>query len=179
MIKDIRVLSRRAIEETIQSLGQNFPYKKWHLISIYGGWDDVLLTPDSKAIMMHFGLQDGISLNFWDITPSSYTRIKKRYPEAILFHQTLAKIIVDFIEQLHKSEEDTNLIIHCTAGISRSGAVGTFASDYIGNSYDDFISDNPYVMANPYVLRILKRVSGIVPDFGSYDKVHATKHRAF
>ena len=65
--------------------------------------------------------------------------------------------------------------VHCNAGISRSGAIGTFANDYCGMNYSEFLKNNPYIMANSYVLRLLRRESGMTPDFSWNDGVDHNK----
>ena len=66
-----------------------------------------------------------------------------------------AKILFDFIV---KNSEKKSFIVHCSAGISRSGAVGTFINDYFRQSYFEFIEKNPYILPNQHVLRLLNKV---------------------
>jgi predicted protein tyrosine phosphatase len=65
-----------------------------------------------------------------------------------------AKKIINFVEK-HKDKQI--MMVHCTAGISRSGAVGAFINDLYGNSYKEFINDNKQIQPNPYVSRILNQ----------------------
>ncbi len=44
----------------------------------------------------------------------------------VVFDRAHAKQIIDFVDQLHASEEPLDVIVHCTAGISRSAAVAMF-----------------------------------------------------
>ena len=53
-----------------------------------------------------------------------------------------AKQIINFIDKAQEDENDSVLVVHCQAGISRSGAVGTFACDYCGLDYNRFIKEN-------------------------------------
>ena len=71
--------------------------------------------------------------------------------------------MVDFLDVIQKDEEDSILVAHCAAGISRSGAIGTFACDYCGLDYNEFIGSNSNIMANPHVLRVLSNVAGMTP----------------
>lgn len=59
--------------------------------------------------------------------------------------------------ELNKDKQQ--FIVHCSAGISRSGAVGTFINDYFGLDYSTFRKTNPQVQPNPFVLRTLKSIS--------------------
>lgn len=66
-----------------------------------------------------------------------------------------AKQIVEFIK---KNKDAKQFIVHCSAGISRSGAVGEFIADYIGFDRNEFLRDNPAIHPSPYVSSLLKRV---------------------
>lgn len=66
-----------------------------------------------------------------------------------------ARELLLFIQQnAHRGR----LIVHCSAGISRSGAVGQFVSDYFGGDKDEFKQTNPHILPNGKVLRTLKAV---------------------
>lgn len=73
----------------------------------------------------------------------------------VLFTEEQAKQIIEFIDQ-HKDKDQ--FIIHCSAGISRSGAVGTFINDYLELDYKTFRQTNPQVQPNPFVLSTLKNL---------------------
>lgn len=64
-----------------------------------------------------------------------------------------ANEILDFLE---KNKDCSDCIVHCTAGISRSGAVGEFVSHWSGEKYHDFQKTNPLVLPNGLVVRLLK-----------------------
>ena len=52
----------------------------------------------------------------------------------------------------------TMCIVHCTAGISRSGAIGAFVNDLFGGSYASFVKRNPQIQPNAYVSALLNRL---------------------
>lgn len=162
MIKNIKVYPRYLIESYIEKEGTNFPFSNWYLISIYGH-DYPLLTKANEKIMKNFGLLNSMQFEFWDINEQLYKSIKSRYPDAVLFNEDIASDIVNFIKTINTHTKDSTLVIHCSAGISRSGAVGTFACDYYGLDYNNFIKSNPYIKANQYVLSLLRKVSGTFP----------------
>lgn len=54
----------------------------------------------------------------------------------------------------HKDKE--NCVIHCEAGVSRSGAVGKFICDYLRLDQLQFMQQNPYINPNTHVLRLLR-----------------------
>lgn len=63
------------------------------------------------------------------------------------------------LQFLEKNKNKSKCIVHCTAGISRSGAVGTFINDHYGtDTYDEFKKRNPYVHPNGQVLSVLNRI---------------------
>jgi hypothetical protein len=167
MIKEIKIYPRFVMDNFALTGGLKFPYHDclWDLISIYGDGEGPLLTPANEKIFKEIGMRHSISLNFWDITD------RENYPNGILFNRTQAKQIVEMIKKIQKEKEDSILIVHCSAGISRSGAVGTFACDFCGLDYNKFIEENKCIMANPHVLRLLRKEAEMIPDFGTHDGV--------
>jgi predicted protein tyrosine phosphatase len=75
--------------------------------------------------------------------------------EQIPMSEEQALEIIKFAEKMNN---ESNVYVHCTAGVSRSGAVGAFISDYLGNKWDDFIKVNPQVIPNSHISSLLKRV---------------------
>ena len=178
MIKEIKMYPRVAMEAFARTGGYfartggtNFPYldRLWHLISIYGDGEGDLLTEENRSVFQEMGCRRFLSLNFWDITE------RAKYPNGILFRKSQAKEIVEMVKEIQKEEEDSVLVAHCSAGVSRSGAVGTFACDYCRLDYNEFMKQNPYLMANPHVLSLLRKEAGMIPDFGSHDGVDKTE----
>ena len=167
MIKKIKIYNRFCMDNFARTGGLNFPYtdKLWHLISIYGDGDGELLTDDTKEIFSDLGCKHFLSLNFWDITN------QVDYPSGILFHKGQAKKVIAMIKTIQEEKEDSILVAHCQAGISRSGAIGTFACDYCGLDYGEFLKENPYIMSNPQVLRLLRNEAGMNPTFEWHDGI--------
>jgi predicted protein tyrosine phosphatase len=64
-----------------------------------------------------------------------------------------AEAILDFLEQV----ENSDLIVHCGAGVSRSGAVAEFAAEYFRQKIDprEFTRNNSQIMPNQFVKKIL------------------------
>lgn len=80
----------------------------------------------------------------------------------IFFNQRHASMIKEFINNI-KPDTDKTLFIHCDAGVSRSGAVGMVLNEYFNKylvdnkkDYDQFTKNNPHILPNPLVTRILK-----------------------
>lgn len=49
------------------------------------------------------------------------------------------------------------VLIHCTAGVARSGAVGVFINDFMGGDYLEFKRNNPHIQPNPHVYNLLRK----------------------
>jgi len=173
MIKQIKIYNRFNMDMFARTGGLNFPYhnRKWNLISIYGCGDPELLTPEVKRVFNGMGCRDFLSLDFWDITPDWISKRARpsEWEDAILFNKEHASQVLAFLRKLQKDKEDSILVAHCHAGISRSGAIGTFACDYCGLDYTDFIKENSCIMANPYVLKVLQSTTRKKPVNGWHD----------
>lgn len=74
-----------------------------------------------------------------------------RHIKAFTEHQ--AEELLAFIKQ---NANKSLFIIHCTAGISRSGAVGQFICDYFSCNPVEFRQANPNILPNNLVSRLLK-----------------------
>jgi predicted protein tyrosine phosphatase len=68
-----------------------------------------------------------------------------------------AKRCFEFVRRHHEKPDVCFLYVNCMAGISRSGAVGTFAHRYAQTDRDHFERTNPEIMPNTHVLRLLMR----------------------
>jgi predicted protein tyrosine phosphatase len=79
------------------------------------------------------------------------------HKNTIAFSEKQAKKLYNFIRL--NSEADT-FIVHCAAGISRSGAVGTFINDMYGKeNFYEFKVRNPKVFPNQRILNFLNRLA--------------------
>lgn len=98
-----------------------------------------------------------LNLIFDDISDIEMEDILASNPDSknILFNREHAQKIIDFVS----NRENVGMCyIHCHAGISRSGAVGTFVNDIAGEQkYFDFMRDNSGIIPNSYILRELRR----------------------
>jgi len=137
------------------------PSEPWTLISIVTTADEILLNPD---VIHDLGphLRGAQSYLFADTTPSRYARYDDEIKAKIrLFSEKQAHAIVSLIDTVRGKIE--TLIVHCDAGVSRSGAVGLWANDYLGLKYADFKRQNPHVIPNAYVMSMLRTASGMNP----------------
>ena len=74
----------------------------------------------------------------------------------IAFSAEQAQWILDFLET---NKDKETFIVHCSAGIARSGAVAQFICDYFRCDNKEFRKANPHISPNPYVLRVLNNLS--------------------
>jgi hypothetical protein len=157
MISFIKVINRMAISHMV--VHDYIPYGSWYLISIYAdnGKGEFLVRgiPDRVREM---GCKDFLSLNFYDATDKENLSEDDKKK---LFSRKQAGEIIEFIDRANKEDCDDVLVVHCDAGISRSGAVGEFLNDYLRLNYWTFLRVNPQVNSNKYVLRLLKEESQI------------------
>jgi predicted protein tyrosine phosphatase len=70
------------------------------------------------------------------------------------FTEEQAEKLFQFIK---RNRDKETCIVHCMAGISRSGAVGTFINGYCGGDWEEFKRTNPYILPNGRVERLLNR----------------------
>lgn len=94
------------------------------------------------------GLENVLNLVFDDVERD----FDQDGQKAIAFTQEQAKIVVDFIE---KNKNKSRCIVHCGAGVSRSGAIATFFNDYLHQDYFQFKLDNPHIQPNNQVIALL------------------------
>lgn len=169
MIKSVTVYDRRRVNGMLTGDWQN-PYSDcpWAIISIYTRSNEALLTLDAIENFKSKGMIDFLSLQFWDIDDRNKEAILSKYPEAIFFDKSHAMKIIDFVCRINSQNPDKEigLIVHCDAGISRSGAVGLFIVEYLSLDVKDFFKRRAnLIQPNGYVLSILRRTANIIPSF--------------
>lgn len=71
------------------------------------------------------------------------------------FDLSHARKIVAMVRSLHENEATFTLLIHCEAGVSRSGAIAQWASEITEASIDQRCGDTS--LANPRMLRLLRK----------------------
>ena len=147
----IKVQARYFIEEELKE--DVVSLKRDAIISIYSNCDKSPIRWNKNVLRLQFD----------DITDREYNKLPECY---ILFTKAQAHQILDFAEKLfeHKDDKDApyQLVVHCDAGISRSGAVGLFLNNYFNSYKEDryrdlcwFYDKNINIVPNPYVLALL------------------------
>lgn len=109
--------------------------------------DDYAFRPDTEEF---------ITLFFDDCIPGKEWFDK--YPGAKPFTEDQAVKVIDFIEAAI-TRRDENIIVHCSAGISRSGAISSFIVDnFTEMRYDEWKASNAsWIHPNDYVYGLLRR----------------------
>lgn len=105
-----------------------------------------ILDPEFKE-PLHKDLSNYKTFWFWDV------------PEKIGNYNPISENQAQDIYNFIQNNKDKKMcIVHCTAGVSRSGAVGTFVNNLYGNPSNDFNSDNPFILPNELVLNLLENI---------------------
>ena len=120
-------------------------YKKTFFISI----NDTCGTDETP----YFENKDNVIVLFFDDVE---TDIQTKHGIAKAFTNIQAKQLLQFID---RNKDKESCIVHCAAGISRSGAVGTFVNDYFKGDWFEFKKTNPYIHPNGLVFRLLKKAA--------------------
>ena len=98
-----------------------------------------------------------ITLKFDDITEDGNPSPTNLSKTTKAFDQQHAIKIIKFVHQKNFKQTES-LIIHCAAGISRSGTIGMFINDLLkSESYPEFMKRNPRTFVNYHILNILKK----------------------
>lgn len=120
-------------------------------ISIFGTEPYEMMPPKINKSLWNNVLQ----LQFDDITDNYFSGINLRSP-LIMFGDNHAEQILTFLDVLHSSKTQENLIIHCFAGVSRSAAVAKFVSEKFLDDQVTFANNQAF---NPHVYDTLQKIS--------------------
>jgi len=145
MITSIKVMNRFHVG-LIKNKLEKPPSDSFALISIYSTPEEVLFPSGSISILQPMGCYALLTLLFGDADPD---RERVQYP----FLKCQAEHIQRFLKEMHEKQKEMMLVVHCDAGISRSGAVATFASNLFDIPFKD-----EYIKPNTYVLRMLNNL---------------------
>lgn len=128
------------------------------MISIFSDPQSIVY-PDPQVKSLPKKCKDWLSLCFTDITEKDFKQLElanyKQYYK--LFDETHAIQIINFVNIW--KDKVSEFIIHCDAGISRSGSCGLWIARYLNLNIDQFYKDNPNIFPNPWVLQLLTKLS--------------------
>jgi len=123
--------------------------ERFNFISIFSS-KDLSPLPEQKNIL---------KLEIDDITDGDIPQFHSDGSPLILFNGEHAEKVISFI---HNIDRQKTLVVHCDAGISRSGAVGLQLNKYCNSifehhprDYESFFNDNPDIMPNPTIVDVL------------------------
>lgn len=121
-----------------------------------------MFTPDDNTVVISItepkrkarlsGFKDMLRLEFQD-----YDSSRKHPEDAVLFTPTLAARIVRFARK-HR-DNNSNILVHCAAGISRSGAV----AEALLEAFPEYEDKGWPRFPNGMVKSMMKRALGLVP----------------
>lgn len=142
--------------------GMPFIDKPWHLISIHGD-SPKYLTDKNISTLKKLGMLDYLSLEFWDITDDKgiLEQLTLHNYDYILFSKEHATNIIGFLDKRRFEIGEHILVVHCDAGISRSGAVASVAAEMYNIPQQEFLKQNPYLRPNWYIRRVLRETAGL------------------
>ena len=151
----IRVLPRAFFEKVKGTPTEAELLAKSKIISINSSWGFDDTPPFSPELLYHPHL---LTLTFDDLCNEPET--PEDLGNAILFNRDMAHAIMRFVD-----DGKLPLLVHCTAGISRSGAVGEVLNWYF-NRYletntaddEDFEQNNRQIMPNTIIRKIMLKV---------------------
>jgi len=166
VINNIRVFSRYSTEKLISTEATWGLKSPWILISIYSGSKGPVIKAELDFDTLNAkGCIDYKAFEFHDITMKDFVRLKKEYhtknDKLKVFTKSQAKKILSFLKQYHKYGMDMTLVVHCEAGVSRSGAVGLFACRLFGLDECRFRAMHPVINPNPHVFDTLCSVARV------------------
>ena len=136
---NIRIYARTFFENKIGTAEEERLLDECRIISI----NDISVHPEPPPFSRRFLRHPNMLVFFFD-------DVEKEGPTA--FTIEMARQIVRFVQETG----DCPLLIHCTAGISRSGAVGLAIAEQCGY-VEEFRRENCDIMPNQLVLRKLRQ----------------------
>ncbi len=117
-----------------------------------------ILDCDNNECKYDLAIDNFLQVRMWDIEEDEFCDgvLKSEKP-----HESKLQEIVDFI---NKHKDKSLFIVHCSAGISRSGAVARFIYEKFREEIDKerFLRDNKNIMPNIYILNKLKELDGML-----------------
>ena len=133
------------------------PSDYWHLISISCPDTpkkiNALINERTRGVLKTQRCDKILPLQFDDLRDDQVERCLKHGFTPTLFTKEQSVQVIDFVEAIHKDNRVCDLVLHCDAGISRSGAIARFTSDYLKIPFRD-----PNILPNRYVLELLWEV---------------------
>jgi len=162
----IKVFSRAMVKLIIEHKEPQAEH--WALISIYSSPKDKLIGPEEEKTLKKIGCEKTLSLCFGDYDYSSFDILKGQKEEEYIFNKNHADKIIEFVKSFDEKHQfmswPTLFVVHCDAGVSRSGAVGLWACRYLEYDEKEFRKINENISPNSFVYDTLCKESGMKED---------------
>lgn len=110
-----------------------------------------ILDCDNNEQKYDHSIKNFLQVKMWDIEKTIKSNDKVYKKPSIVELRKIVKFV-------NKHKDKDIWIVHCSAGISRSGAVATFIKDKFINDIDkqNFYRENKFINPNLYILNKLK-----------------------
>ncbi|MDD5662820.1 MAG: hypothetical protein PHT71_00990 [Victivallaceae bacterium] len=148
----IKVVARSFVEARLGTRREAELFRKYRIISI----NNVSFPAEPPPFSARFRSALNLLTLFFD-------DVETGFPHAMTGED--ARKIAEFIVK----PDQRPFLIHCTAGISRSGAVGEVLNRYFNRddaeAFQQFFADNPDLNPNRHVRQTLE---GVLPDDNLY-----------
>jgi len=154
MIKGVKVWSKSEMSDMLKAgISKYVERGEVAIISILDTDADILCPFHQNILTLHF---DDVNPKMaYQYNAGMYESMDNPGRNLLALTANQADKIVSFIDDVKNREEKVNLFVHCSAGISRSGAVGKFAAEYSEISMQIFHDRNPNIMPNGWVESML------------------------
>lgn len=146
---EIFAIPRYRMEQLMGS--ESFSAKDYNIISIIDSDAEWIFAEPTEPNVLQLRFDD-LEAEDWT-TEAELAMIEKK--GWIIFSEVQAKQILEFMNKMDTSKD---LIVHCTAGKCRSGAVADFARVKFGIPFWEFVRLNPQVQPNSWVRKTLFRL---------------------
>ena len=144
----------------------------WALISIYTSHKERLISPQMEEELKGMRCEKILNMCFGDYDKKIWEKIKGTEEDQYFFNQRQAQEILEFVKSFDEKHQfmsyPTTLVVHCDAGVSRSGAVGLWACRYLGYDEKEFRKSNKNIHPNSHVYDTLYELSGMREDYKNF-----------
>lgn len=170
MSRIIKVLPRAEVRYIIDH--KELQAEHWALISIYSSPKEKLVGMEEEKSLKGIGCEKVLNLCFGDYDYSHLGVVKKMKEEEYLFNDKHANKIIAFVKSFDEKHRfmsyPTLFVVHCDAGVSRSGAVGLWACRYLGYDEKEFRKINSNIFPNSLIYDTLYKAAGMKEDYKKF-----------
>lgn len=116
-----------------------------------------ILDIDNNEQKFDTTIDNFLQVKMWDIEKDLFENDELKYEKP---SENELQRIVEFV---NKHKDKSVYMVHCSAGISRSGAVATFIKEKFLSEVDKekFMKENKFIQPNLYILNRLKSLDSV------------------